>query len=130
MTLIIDTSVLVWLEKGKMDIIDSLETMRKSHPAPPCITFITYFEFLFGLNERKPSNKSESMSFLEAFRFLSPTKTTATILSELKYKYEKKGKPIPLADLMIASQAMENNMTLLTTDKYFNEIEELNKIIL
>ncbi len=130
MTLVIDTSVLVCLEKGKKDVINSMENMRKSHPAPPCITFMTYFEFLFGLNERKPANKNESVSFLETFRFLSPTKTTAAILSSLKYKYERLGKPVPLADLMIASQAIENNMTLITADKTFLEIEELQKIIL
>ena len=57
-------------------------------------------------------------------------KKTGETLSGLKRKYEKLGNIIPLADLMIASQVIENNLILVTLDKDFERIEEMNKIIL
>ena len=51
-------------------------------------------------------------------------------MADLKYKYEKKGIVVPLADLIIASIAIENNAVLVTSDKDFEKIEELKKIII
>ena len=70
------------------------------------------------------------MEFIEKFPFLNIKKETARILSDLKYNYEKKGITLPLADLLIAAQTIENNMTLVTMDKGFERIEELKKIII
>ncbi|MBI2142325.1 PIN domain-containing protein [Candidatus Woesearchaeota archaeon] len=47
-----------------------------------------------------------------------------------KYKYDKKGIILSLADLIIASQVKETNMTLVTKDKIFERIEEINKVLL
>lgn len=130
MSLVIDTSVLISLEKGDKSTISSMEDFKKNHIAPPSITFINYFEFLYGIRERNPKNKSDALSFVELFEFLDITKRTAIILSDLKYKYEKLGKSFSLSDLLIASQTIENGMMLVTKDKHFQEIEELKKIIL
>lgn len=46
-------------------------------------------------------------------------------MADLKYKYEKKGIVIPLADLIIANIAIENNTVLVTSDKHFERPEEL-----
>ena len=48
----------------------------------------------------------------------------------MKYKYDKKGETLPLADFLIASQVIENNMLLVTADKDFDKIEELRKIVI
>ena len=130
MSLVIDTSVLISLEKGDKVTISSMEDLKKMHTSPPCITFINYFEFLHGIRERNPKNKSDALSFVELFEFLAITKRTAIILSDLKYKYEKLGVSFSLSDLLIASQTIENGMMLVTKDKHFQEIEELKKIIL
>lgn len=130
MSLVIDTSVLISLEQGDKVTIRSLENLKKIHIAPPSITFINYFEFFHGIRERNPKNKSDAFSFVELFEVLDTTKKTAIVLSDLKYKYEKSGKSFSLSDLLIASQTIENGMTLVTGDKHFQEIEELKKIIL
>lgn len=58
---------------------------------------------------------------------MRPDKETAEILAKLRFKYEKL---LPLANLMIASQAIQYNMIVVTKDKDFENIEELNKIII
>lgn len=130
MSLAIDTSILIPLEKGDKTITQRMVDLRKTYPSPPSITFINYFEFLCGIQERNPKNKSEALSFIELFSLLNTTKNTAIILSGLKAKYDKIGKSFSLSDLLIASQAIENNMTLVTKDKQFEEITELQKIML
>jgi len=129
LSLLIDTSIIADIENENKKTISVLDELRKSHPGPPSIAFITYLEFIHGLREKNPENRKKSMSFIEFFRFVNPTKTTAIILSDLRHKYEKTGEMFTLADLMIASQSMENNMTLVTSDKQFHKISELKKVI-
>ena len=70
------------------------------------------------------------MQFIGTFPVLNAGKETMKILTDLKYDYEKKEIMLPIANLLIAAQAIENNMTLVTMDKGFERIEELKKIIL
>lgn len=125
MTLIFDTSILVDLDRGRIDTISKIENLKKMYPIPATIGFIAYFEFLLGLKDKSVKNKEKSKEFIERFNVLQTTKNTADKLVELKQKYE-----LPLADLFIASQVMENNGVLVTKDKDFEQIKEINKIIL
>src|SRR3989338_3948719 len=122
MTFLLDTSVLIDIERREKKLIEKMKEIVETDPAPACIAFISYFEFIHGLQIKSPKNKEKSMEFIGKFYFLQPTKKTAVILSDLKYKYEKIGKPFSLSDLLIASQSIENNMTLVTRDKHFKEI--------
>ncbi|MBI5332011.1 MAG: type II toxin-antitoxin system VapC family toxin [Candidatus Aenigmarchaeota archaeon] len=130
MPLLIDTSIIIDIEQQNNRTIKELKELSKLHPSPASISFITYFEFVHGLREKLPKNKDNAMRLIDLFHFLEATKKTAITLSDLKYKYEKLGKVFSLSDLMIASQAIEYNLTLITRDRHFQEIEELKKIIL
>lgn len=130
MTLVFDTSILIDIERRDNKVLGKIKELSEIHPAPASITFINYSEFIHGLKIKSPKNKEKGLAFIELFHFLEPTKKTANILSDLKFKYEKLGKSFPLSDLLIASQTIENDMTLVTGDKTFQEIGELKKIIL
>lgn len=130
MTLVLDTSILIELEKKNSFVIDKLRSFISLNPSPAKITFMNYFEFLFGLHQKSPKNKDKAIAFLNHFSVLQTTKSTAEILSDLKYKYDKKGIVLALSDLLIASLVMENNMTLISMDKDFEKIVELKKIII
>ncbi|MEM9261332.1 MAG: PIN domain-containing protein, partial [Bacteroidota bacterium] len=58
-------------------------------------------------------------------RVIPTTKKTAKIYAEIKYKLRKKGRPIPENDIWIAATAMQFDLTLITKDKHFKEIEGL-----
>jgi len=124
-TLIFDTSILVDLDRGRIDTIKKIEDLRKMYPLPATIGFIAYFEFLLGLKDKSIKNKEKSKEFIEKFNVLQTTKNTADKLVELKQKYE-----LPLADLLIASQVLENNGILITKDNDFKAINEIEKIII
>src|SRR3989344_5618676 len=130
MVLVLDTSILIDIEKRNEKTISKLKELSKQHPFPPQITFINHFEFLFGLKLKQPANKKEMLIFLNKFNVLQPTTITSEILSDLKIKYEKQGITLSLTDLLIASQTIEHNMILATKDKDFTKIKELKAIIL
>ena len=128
--IVIDTSILISLEHKDEKIIKKLGEIFEEHGKGFCITFINLFEFLFGLKVKKIRREKEALSFLKKFPVLNSTEFTSKIMAELKYKYDRKGIVLPLADLIIASIAIENNALLITSDKDFEKIDELKKIII
>lgn len=130
MTLLLDTSILIGVQRKDKEIIEKIEELKKIHFQPASISFINYFEFYIGLIEKSVKNKQLMLDFINKFNCLKASSITAEILAELKHKYEKKGIVIGLADLVIASHAKENNMLLITQDKIFEKIEEISKIVI
>lgn len=130
MTLLLDTSILIGIQRKEKEIIEKIDELKKTHFQPASISFINYFEFYTGLIEKNIKNRQLMLDFINKFNCLKASSITAEILAELKYKYEKKGIVIGLADLIIASHAKENNMLLVAQDKVFEKIEEISKIII
>ena len=56
MTLVLDTSIVIELERGNQETIKEIKKVLKEYASPPSITFITYFEFLQGIIKRSPKN--------------------------------------------------------------------------
>lgn len=125
MHLIFDTSAVIEIERGNKIFIKEIFELKKSYPAPPKIPFIVYYELIHGIRKRNPKNKSKVERLINAFKVLHTTNKTARNLSQLKDKYE-----FPLSDLLIAAQLMEIEGILITKDKDFNSIKEINCIIL
>ncbi|MBI4015639.1 MAG: PIN domain-containing protein [Candidatus Aenigmarchaeota archaeon] len=126
MMLIFDTSIVIDLDRRQKSIIEKVSNLKVDYPEPPKISFISYFEFIYGLREKHIHNKEKSLAFIENFEVVQTTKNTAHILSILKQKYGGQH----FSDLFIAAQAIENGMMLVTSDRDFEKIEEMNKIIM
>lgn len=130
MTLVLDTSVLIAIERGEKKVMEKLDDLSKTYLMFPKISFMSYFEFVIGLKIKKPKRVDDLFVFVNSFNCLQITKATADILSDLKIKYDGKGVTLSLTDLLIASQVIENNMILVTRDNDFSLIEELNSIMI
>ena len=125
MSLVIDTSILIDLEKGKEEIIKIFMELKNQYPSKPKISFVAKFEFLFVLKNKSPKNKEEAQKFMNEFETMHTTELTIKNLVLLREKYE-----LPISDLIIATQTMEHGDTLVTKDKDFEQITEIDKIIL
>ena len=130
MTLAFDTSILIELERKNQQAIEKIKELSLSQPFPAVLPFISYYEFIRGLKMRRNKDYEKRVAFIDRFNILKTSKKTAEILADLRIKYEHQGITLPLADLLIASQVIENQLTLVTLDKDFEKIEELKKIIL
>lgn len=122
--LLLDTSILIRQQKGDTVVKKQLELLSKRFPATPSVTFMNVFEYLMGI-KLWTKRKNEATKFLENFNTINTTEKTAEIMTSLKLKYDKAGLQFSLADLIIASLAIENNMVLVTSDKDFENIREL-----
>lgn len=125
MSLAFDTSILIAIEKKNKKIIKELQNLSSIYPAPAQLPFMSHFEFLFGLKKRKPKRYEALIKFLNNFNVLQTSNKTSNILSTLKLKYDTRGTTLSLTDLLIASQVIENQLTLVTSDNDFQKIEEL-----
>ncbi len=130
MGLLLDTNILIALQLKQKNIVDAVDNLTAIHIEPPAISFINYFEFYYGLFDKSIKSRTTQTAFIKKFNCLKATDITAEILAELKYKYEKQGVVIPLADVIIASHAKEYNLVLVTHDKAFEKIEEIKKVII
>lgn len=125
MILIFDTSVLIELSRGNKEIIKKISELKKIYPANVKISFISYFEFLYGLRNKSEKNKYKSVEFIEKFEIIQTSKDTANLLINLKQNHE-----LPLADLLIAAHVQEVRGILVTQDKDFEKIKEIKSVIL
>jgi predicted nucleic acid-binding protein len=123
--LIFDTSVVIEIERKNQRIISKIEELKKQEPSNPKISFMTYFELLYGISRKLKYNKEKAERFIELFEIIHTTDITVKKLVELKKKYV-----LPIPDLFIAAQVFENNGLLVTKDKDFESIGEIKKIIL
>lgn len=130
MTLLLDTNILVDLEHKIPEVCRKINEISKQDPMPPAITFMNHLEFLWGLRNKKEKHRMAQLAFINEFVILQTSRLTPLIVCNLRNKYEIQGSVIALADLIVASLAIEYNMTLLTKDRDFEKIEELKKIIL
>ena len=130
MTLLLDTSVLIGIQRREKDVIEKINELKNSHFRPASISFINYFEFYEGLLDKNVKNRQINIDFINKFNCLRASSITAEILALLKSKCEKKGIVIGLADLIVASHTKENNMVLVTKDRDFEKIEDIIKIII
>jgi predicted nucleic acid-binding protein len=128
--IVLDTSVLISVERKDEEVIDKILELSEEYGKEFYITFMNLFEFLLGVMVKKIRKKKEAVSFLKRFLVLNSTELTSRIMANLKFKYDKKREVIPLADLIIASIVIENGMVLVTSDKDFEKIEELKKVII
>lgn len=116
----LDTSAVLELfratEKGK-----SIENYIKDSII--AISSITVHELLVGLKEKEKTFMDNFLADVEVFDFnIKSAKESSKIERELKTS----GKLINIMDILIASICKQKNLTLITCDKHFLKINNLN----
>ena len=129
MVIVLDTAVLIGFERKNPNIVAKLKQLSHVHPIAKT-TFLNRSEFLIGINGKSPQNQKLAKEILEKLPVLHTTNQTADIITALRLKYDAQGKMLPLADLIVASLAIEHHATLVTLDHVFSRIEELQSVIL
>lgn len=98
------------------DLVDDL--LRKSEV---CVPKIVVAELIQGAHSEK--DLATIRDFLDAFTIIDQGDDSWVEAGKLSYALKKKGKTVNLADCYIAVLAKENNCSVLTLDKHFNDIQ-------
>jgi len=130
MALVLDTSVLIAIEKGNSKIIKAVDILSKSHPERPYITSLVFSEFFIGGFGQSISEQVEMISALKKYNFINTTLSSSILLANIDRALSRGGKKIPLFDMIIASLAIDNDLTLVTMDSHFNRIPGLDVLYL
>lgn len=83
--------------------------------------------FKGGQRERK--NRETLKAFMDgaSVKLLFATDTTAEIFAGVKESLKRRGKPLPMNDVWIATHALEAAATLVTFDARFEHVEGLQR---
>ncbi len=121
----LDTNIVIDLFRGEEDTIAKIDTIRDK---VIFITTITLCELFKGAYQ---SSRKRDLYVIKNFASSNEIITlcvdSCEIFGEVYLELKKKGKLIPEPDLMIASIAKQNNLTLITRDKnHFKNIPNLS----
>ena len=122
---LLDSDILIYFLKGKSEVVSNVVR----HPSEDLIiSRINYTELLYGAynSAKVESNLKVILPFLGQFEILEFDQTAAEIFAKEKARLKKLGTMMADMDLMIASIAIANNLTLITNNtKHFNRVKHL-----
>ena len=111
---ILDTGVLIAIERGKLDV----DAVLGADDA--CIATITAMELLVGVERADEARKTARAAHVEALLSSLPIETynlnVARVHAQLAVEAMSKGRPRSAYDMMVAATAAATSRVLLTTD--------------
>jgi predicted nucleic acid-binding protein len=130
MKVVLDTNVYVDFAEGKPAVVDLIATRSTEILLPSVVLGELLYGFMKG--NRSQYNEEKLHSFIATLNV-----SVLDVNEEVARKYAvifsalmKKGTPIPVNDVWIAACCMNAGGTLLTRDRHFEYIEQIDKIIL
>ncbi len=122
--IVLDTNAIIRFLAGDTQIRDSLQ--RAETVLIPVFVLAELFAGFKGGN-REHENRQILDRFMQArtVRVCPATEETAEIFADIKQNQKKAGTPLPIHDLWIAAQAMENGALLVSYDAHFKKIPGL-----
>ena len=87
-------------------------------------------EFLFGAanSQRRDTNEAIFEAFVTGCTVLPITAATARVYVRIRLDLKRRGLPIPVNDLWIASVCLEHQLPLATSDAHSGHIAELRTL--
>jgi tRNA(fMet)-specific endonuclease VapC len=122
--ILLDTNAYSALRRGQELVV---EQVRRSEEV--LLSMVVVGELLYGF--RNGSRYDENARALESFvedphvRLLTLTWDTADWFGRISAELRRKGRPIPINDIWIASHAMEAGADLVSSDPHFGYIDDL-----
>jgi tRNA(fMet)-specific endonuclease VapC len=120
---LLDTNAVIEIMSSKSD--DAL--IRIAQTSRVYVSAITVGELYFGANKSAQfsANIRKLEDWLQNYNALPCDKTTAQIYGHIKYQLRVKGRPILENDVWIAAVALQYDLTLVTRDAHFSNVDTL-----
>ena len=131
MAALIDSSVFIAGERGRLDLTDLLASLGSE---PVALSAVTASELLYGLHRARTTAQRESrIAYLEAIfaqiAVLAFDLTVARVHSAVSAELERTGRQVGAHDLMIAATAMAHDYRVATRDlRSFSKIPGLETV--
>ena len=126
MKYMLDTNICIFAIKHRPDVV--IKKILSHEPEELCISAITYAELMHGVEKSMAvgRNRVALSLFLSPITILDFDGQAAEEYGRIRAALEKKGTPIGPMDMLIASHAKAEGLTLVTNNtREFNRVEGL-----
>jgi tRNA(fMet)-specific endonuclease VapC len=113
---LIDTNILIFLCNSKPKSLEN--KFKKHHPEEFAVSSITVGELIYGVNksQHRDRNLQAILKILSPFKIIDFDSSDGWGYGEIRAELEKKGKTIGGNDMMIAAQAKQRGLIVITNN--------------
>ena len=124
---LLDTNVIIRIINGDEKVAVLLDSIAVDEVYIPTIA---YGELMYGAERSKRTDKNKYLfeEFCLNYKLVCNDKLIAETYGKVKNNLKNKGINIPENDIWIAATAINRNFELISGDKHFANIENLNLI--
>jgi tRNA(fMet)-specific endonuclease VapC len=119
---LLDTNIVIALLQGDGTVLSNLDRASEVF-----ISAVVMGELFFGA--AKSARSTENIAKVEQFAtgraIISCDLEVAREYGHLKQRLREKGRPLPENDIWLAAAAIHHGLVLVTRDRHFQEVEEL-----
>ncbi|NLT22868.1 MAG: type II toxin-antitoxin system VapC family toxin [Syntrophorhabdus sp.] len=130
MRLVLDTNIYIDFGQGKEEVVDLIAGQSTEVLLPVIVLGELFYGFQKG--SKSADNETTLRRFVTELgvSIIDVDEEVARKYSLIYSALSAKGTPIPINDVWIAASCMSVGGTLLTRDRHFEHIEQIDKIIL
>ncbi len=126
----LDTNMISYIVRGR-SLIASARLLALKADEVACVSTITEAEIRYGLSKKPEATALKALmeGFLASVQVLSWGRDEAEAYGRIRAKLEKSGMSLGNMDMMIAAHAVVTGAVMVTNDKAFGQVDELNAIV-
>ena len=130
MKLVLDTNIYSDYAEGVPETVDFMATQGEQIYLPSVVIGELHFGFMKG--QRQIFNEKKLKQFINLLNVdvIDVNADVARKYVTIYLSLQKKGTKIPINDVWIAASCMEVGGTLLTRDKHFDVVDQIETVIL
>jgi predicted nucleic acid-binding protein len=128
--LVLDTIIYVDFAAGLSETVDFIATYGESLFLPSIVLGELHYGFMRG--QRQQMNERKLQQFVSRLKveIIPVDEDVARKYASIYLSLRNKGTKIPINDVWIAASCMEIGGTLLTRDKHFQHIDQIESVVL
>ena len=130
MKIVLDTNIYCDFAEGIPDAVDAMATYGEYIFIPSIVIGELSFGFMKGSRQQTNEKKLQQIVSRLRIEIIDVNKNVARRYAIIYLSLVKKGAKIPINDVWIAACCMEVGGTLLTRDKHFEFVDQIESIVL
>ena len=130
MKLVLDTNIYCDYAEGRPETVDIIATHSESIYIPSIVVGELTYGFMKGKRQQFNERKLRQLVSRLKIEIIDVTTDVARKYAVIYLALKKKGARIPINDVWIAACCMAEGGTLLTRDKHFKYVDQIESIVL
>ena len=130
MKLVLDTNVYSDYAEGVPETVDLMATQGEQIYLPSVVLGELHFGFMKGKRRAFNEKKLQQFTAILNVEVINVNADVARKYAVIYLSLQRKGTKIPINDVWIAASCMEVGGTLLTRDKHFEVVDQIETIII